>query len=289
MDSAPTGVWSCVVVAVLVAVALPRAASAPDILPPPPPPAGLGMGLPLPLPHPHPHPDDADRDRRPSCEEARLKCAYRTGCGRALQSYIVGCSSLHHGPPGHCPEACQHALIALTSTDEGKDLMTCQCADELCEETKRRVEVCRPSVTRATRNESVVSCRVAQWICGADPLCSTALDYYHRYCRSMFRGHKCTHRCKNSISILRRQEKAAKLDSCWCDGREDYDCPAIRSNMARLCFHQEPPRPPTDLPGDVETNELLPKSGKGGAASTASPHALVLLAVLAAAACSGRS
>ncbi|XP_034237527.1 growth arrest-specific protein 1-like [Thrips palmi] len=209
---------------------------------------------------------DSNRDARrpPSCEEARLKCAYRTGCGRALQAYIVGCSSLHHGPPGHCPEACQQALIALTSTDEGKDLMTCQCADELCEETKRRVEVCRPAVVRATSNESAVSCRVAQLICGADALCSTALDYYHLHCRKMFLGHRCSKRCKNSISILRRQEKAAKLDSCWCDGREDYDCPAIRANMARLCFHQEPPRPPPDaLPGDVDTNELLPKRDGG--------------------------
>ena len=60
-----------------------------------------------------------------SCEEARLKCAYRTGCGMALQNYIVGCSSVLHGPPtSTCPETCQHALIALTSTEEGKDLMT---------------------------------------------------------------------------------------------------------------------------------------------------------------------
>lgn len=92
--------------------------------------------------------------------------------------------------------------------------MQCQCTDELCEETKRRVEVCRPAVVRATRNESVVSCRVAQWICGADALCSTALDYYHRFCRAMFRGHKCTHRCKNSISILRRQ---VSLGCCPAD------------------------------------------------------------------------
>ena len=46
---------------------------------------------------------------------------------------------------------------------------------------------------------------VAQWICLADPVCSTALDYYNQYCRSMFAGKKCTLRCKNSISILRRQ------------------------------------------------------------------------------------
>jgi growth arrest-specific protein 1 len=176
-----------------------------------------------------------------SCEEARLKCAYRTGCGMALQNYIVGCSGVLHGASTSCPESCQLALIALTSTEEGKDLMTCACADEFCEETKRKVEVCRPHVLVATRNETIVSCRTAQWICAADALCSTALDYYNRYCRAMFLGKKCTHRCNNSISILRRQEKAAKLDSCVCDGHEEYDCPRIRTNMARLCFHMEPP------------------------------------------------
>lgn len=77
------------------------------------------------------------------------------------------------------------------------------------------------------------------------------------------------------------QEKAAKLDSCWCDGREDYDCPAIRSNMARLCFHQEPPtRPPVD-PGDVDTNELMPKQSKGGASRSSRPSLPAAAAVLA--------
>lgn len=60
-----------------------------------------------------------------TCEEARLKCAYRVGCGMALQNYMVGCSAVLQGPePTYCPEVCQHALIALTSTEEGKNLMT---------------------------------------------------------------------------------------------------------------------------------------------------------------------
>lgn len=58
------------------------------------------------------------------CEEARMKCAYRTGCGMALQNYVVGCSAVLQGPPlTTCPEICQHSLIALTSTEEGKELM----------------------------------------------------------------------------------------------------------------------------------------------------------------------
>lgn len=56
------------------------------------------------------------------CAEARLRCAYRTGCGAALTNYLLWCSDVVHGAPG-CPEPCQHALIALTSTEEGKNLM----------------------------------------------------------------------------------------------------------------------------------------------------------------------
>lgn len=61
----------------------------------------------------------------PVCEEARLKCAYRVGCGMALQNYLVGCSAVLQGPyPTYCPQICQHSLIALTSTEEGKQLMS---------------------------------------------------------------------------------------------------------------------------------------------------------------------
>lgn len=59
-----------------------------------------------------------------SCEDARLRCAYRSGCGMALQQYLTRCSSVLGGAVGGCPEICLHALIALTSTDEGKELMT---------------------------------------------------------------------------------------------------------------------------------------------------------------------
>ena len=67
----------------------------------------------------------------------------------------------------------------------------------------------------ATREDTIVSCSAAQWICAADPLCSTALEYYNRFCQAMFRGKKCTDRCMNSINILGRQPKASKLESCY--------------------------------------------------------------------------
>lgn len=143
------------------------------------------------------------------------------------------------------------------------------------------MEVCRPQVLQATRNETVVSCRVAQWICAADPLCSTALDYYHRLCRQMFHGKKCSHRCNNSLAILLRQEKAAKLASCRCDGREDYDCARIRDNMARLCLHRVPGGSTPAPPPNIDTNEVAPPR-KSAATATSEGHlmghALLVLA-----------
>ncbi|XP_044746678.1 growth arrest-specific protein 1-like isoform X2 [Coccinella septempunctata] len=177
-----------------------------------------------------------------TCEEARMKCAYRFGCGRALQMYALDCSTVLQGPqPTHCPEVCQHSLLALLSTEEGENLMTCECSDEFCADQKRRTEVCKPMVMRQAK-EPVLPCRVAQWICAADAQCSMALEYYNQLCRSMFHGKKCTSRCHNSISILTRQEKAAKLTNCRCDGTEEYDCRAIQKNMQKLCFrrHRRP-------------------------------------------------
>ncbi|XP_064100524.1 growth arrest-specific protein 1-like isoform X1 [Macrobrachium nipponense] len=173
-----------------------------------------------------------------SCEEARIKCALRGGCGMALQNYMLGCADLMSGNIDYCDEYCKNSLIALTSTEEGHLLMDCVCSDSYCRETKSRVEVCREEVVVANSDSSVVSCSLAHWICSADTQCSTAISYYDRFCRKMFIGKECGYKCNNSISILQRQEKAAKLETCICDGTEDFDCVGIKKNMARLCFHQ---------------------------------------------------
>ena len=94
--------------------------------------------------------------------------------------------------------------------------------------------------------DTVVSCTAAQWICAADPMCSTALEYYNRFCQAMFRGKKCTARCMNSIDILRRQKAAQKLENCQCDGTEEYDCQNIKINMENLCL----------APSQMEDNEI---------------------------------
>ena len=91
-------------------------------------------------------------------------------------------------------------------------IFQCNCTgDTYCEQSKQNVQSCQKEVMYATREDTIVSCSAAQWICAADPLCSTALEYYNRFCQAMFRGKKCSDRCMNSIGILRRQPKASKL------------------------------------------------------------------------------
>lgn len=48
--------------------------------------------------------------------------------------------------------------------------------------------------------------------------------------------YRCSFRCNNSLAILQRQAKAAKLATCECDGTEPFDCEGIKNNTARLCF-----------------------------------------------------
>ncbi|XP_047495471.1 growth arrest-specific protein 1-like isoform X1 [Penaeus chinensis] len=186
-------------------------------------------------------PDSSSRASAASmrtCAEAKIRCALRSGCGMALQNYMLGCADLMSGRIDYCDEYCKNALIALTSTEEGHDLMDCACGNAYCRETKARIEVCREEVLAANADTTVVSCNVAHWICAADTSCSTAISYYDSLCRRMFIGKGCSYRCNNSISILQRQEKAAKLETCVCDGTEPFDCEGIKRNMARLCFHE---------------------------------------------------
>ena len=57
------------------------------------------------------------------CDVARLKCAFRSGCGLALQNYALGCMELVKGRSQQCNTHCRHSLIALVSTLEGQRLM----------------------------------------------------------------------------------------------------------------------------------------------------------------------
>jgi len=177
--------------------------------------------------------------REVSCSQASLACTYRGGCGAALREYQARCRDLVQGDTTRCGIQCRHSLIALISTQEGERLMQCTCEDDSCKLQKSRVERCRSSVTWVVAPGTIVSCSAATWICMADPLCSTALHYYHTHCQDMFRGGECDRRCKNSLEILMRQESAAKLGTCFCDGTEEFRCKEIRENTDRLCWAKE--------------------------------------------------
>lgn len=177
---------------------------------------------------------------RIACDEAHKRCSYREDCTKSLFSYMKDCAEVLHGTTTRCPWACRRTLISLMSHEAGLELAMCDCRnDEYCKTQKERLEVCRPEVSYATADHTIVSCSIAELICSADTQCSTALAYYHRLCKSMFHGHKCTRRCNNSLNILGRQEKAAKLHNCYCDGSEDFPCIRIKQNTQRLCLGRE--------------------------------------------------
>jgi len=189
-----------------------------------------------------------------SCNSAYLSCAYRGGCGMALKQYQLSCTDLSEGLTTTCSSDCKLALIALLSTPEGSRLMKCDCDNETdCTMKKARVEPCRSEVTWNTAPDSKVSCTSASWICMADPLCAKALEYYNSNCDAMFRGRKCSRRCKNSLDILLRQKAARKLASCWCQpGPDQEQCLDIRRNTDVLCFNRKTGTTPVD---EIEQHE----------------------------------
>ncbi|XP_015366852.1 PREDICTED: growth arrest-specific protein 1-like [Diuraphis noxia] len=173
------------------------------------------------------------------CEDVRMKCAFGPGCSMALHNYFAKCDRMLQADSTTCPESCLYALVALLSTEDGKRMLDCTCRDRYCEEMKARVEVCRPFVLEASKNETVVPCELANWVCTVDPVCSAALGYFQTYCRRMMLGVACTERCLNSVEILRRQEKAAKMNRCRCTGKSAVDCLRQKERMVRLCYGGE--------------------------------------------------
>lgn len=101
---------------------------------------------------------------------------------------------------------------------------------------KTRVEVCRPLVIEATRNETVVPCEMARWVCHLNPQCSMAYHFYESYCKRMLLGQTCSERCLNSWEILHRQDKAVMMNKCRCMGRSATECLRHKERMVRLCF-----------------------------------------------------
>ena len=223
-----------------------------------------------------------------SCTAATLACAKRDGCGSALEQYLVSCGDLVTGPaPAPAPSCSQHcrlSLIALLSTPEGARLMQCECEDSACRQQKARIEPCRAEVTWSTRADTLVSCTAATWICGADSSCATALRYYHANCRRMFSGEKCGRRCKNSLDILLRQQAAAKLATCYCEGSEDFECVNIRRNTDVLCFGKKDPlldTLDTDNSLDSAQDEAPPARTAGASGHRSEGLVVVVVAAVA--------
>ena len=152
-------------------------------------------------------------------------------------------------------------VAAAAAVIKSHFMLQCDCGEDVeCQTAKSQIEACRDPVTYATRNDTIVSCTEARWICSADAECGKALEYYHLLCRNMFRGRKCSERCKNSLNILQRQEKAAKLLECQCDPNaeliESFQCSDIKQNMQELCF--EPQADLTSTPHPSVTTEETP-------------------------------
>lgn len=184
------------------------------------------------------------------CEQAQINCAFRSDCGPALQAFHTHCASLLTGPPSTntsqdpqflppqatCPDECAQALIALTASDTGVELMSCNCAgNRQCEQSRARLQVCRARVEPLLRPDAVISCSYAHLRCESHSQCSTALDFFVRHCRSAISGRHCSRRCANSLSVLTRQPHAARLARCECDGNERFACPTIKRNVRSLC------------------------------------------------------
>lgn len=58
-----------------------------------------------------------------SCEEVRVRCAFGTGCSVALHNYFAKCDKVLQADSTSCPESCLYALVALTSTEDGKRML----------------------------------------------------------------------------------------------------------------------------------------------------------------------
>ena len=78
----------------------------------------------------------------------------------------------------------------------------------------------------------------------------------------MFRGQQCSDRCKNSLAILRRQEKATKLRQCECTQDEmlgDFYCTDIKRNMEELCRDDDDEEVVVNVDNVTDVNDVNPE------------------------------
>lgn len=193
-----------------------------------------------------------------TCEQAYTECAFRKACAPSLRAFNEECQSelaeMFSGQSGaqqvaamagngtsthKCPPKCLRALVGLRSSDNGAQLMGCDCQeDEYCSQSKSRSElVCQKEVEQVIAPETQVSCSIASWICMSEQSCLDALRLFYENCRSSLLSHRqCTPQCNNSLSILYKQAKASKLINCYCDGSEEFPCEKYKTYTERYCL-----------------------------------------------------
>jgi len=187
-----------------------------------------------------------------SCLTARNRCTSRIGCGMALNNFLVSCESVMAGMVDHCTDTCMRAVISLVTVDDniGADYLTCSCEGD-CALMKKRVGMCSEGVLKALEtldNQEVISCSLARMLCEADTQCWTALQYFEDRCSNLWEQYspdalRCSDSCNNSLTILYRQTRAAKLSNCMCDNTDplidENMCIRMRYNTDYYCLKKQ--------------------------------------------------
>lgn len=190
-----------------------------------------------------------DNGRHLSCEAAEQDCIGRLACGMAFHGHRLDCKAELAGrTPGRCSVACKQSLVSLASTEEGYAYLGCDCGeDDYCQALRLRTGSCwwkRPCAAPSNATGTAVSgsprpaCSRVAADCVEDPVCAVAWDYYRRLCHEVLDGSsQCSTRCRNSVKILVRMERAHRLLDCVCDFRVTRTSCANELNRVRtLCF-----------------------------------------------------
>ncbi|KAL1429808.1 hypothetical protein MTO96_015671 [Rhipicephalus appendiculatus] len=171
--------------------------------------------------------------------------------------------------PGRCSVHCRQSLVSLASTEEGYAYIGCECGeDDFCRALRLRLapcwwqKPCAASTSTVTANgtgfqlsgglttlsspssppsssSARPQCSQLAQDCVEDPVCSVAWDYYRRFCHEVLDGlaDNCSTRCRNSVRILMRMEKAHRLLDCACDGRVTrVTCGNELNRVRTACF-----------------------------------------------------
>ena len=78
------------------------------------------------------HSDNHRQHKQLSCSAAQQKCVLRNRCGWALNRYMIACADIITGKTKFCNDLCKKSLIAITSTEEGQQLMKVRLIHNIC-------------------------------------------------------------------------------------------------------------------------------------------------------------